>query len=150
MSHNLLRLIPADPGFQPAPAAVDEAFALLREQLPPASYIQLNRSDEIQFVDQGGNFERVLCPNCSQDLTSQWSAWMDESHRSQFRIRTIKLPCCKREADLNDLTYEWPAGFADIAFEVQHPQGQDWLHQRAHQMLEQVLRCRIKQILARY
>lgn len=150
MSDNYLRIIPIDLLFEPFPEAVDAAMTLLGQLAPANESIQVRRTDEIRFLDQGENFERVLCPYCRHDLTNVCTVWMEKSWESRFTVREISLPCCDRSTDLNDLTYEWPAGFARIALEVQNPEPVEWLDRNAQEKIEQVLGCGIRQILAHY
>ncbi|MEP7362692.1 MAG: hypothetical protein ABI972_05505 [Acidobacteriota bacterium] len=150
MSDNYLRLIPADPEFQPLPGALDDAMQLLNQLVPLAAERRVRQGDEVQFVDQGENFERVLCPHCGNDLTDQWLPWMETSSQSRFVVRTIVLPCCSRHADLNDLEYKWPAGFAKAILELENPDPAEFLDSEALKNLERLLRCKIRQVLAHY
>jgi len=75
---------------------------------------------------------------------------MENSFKSQFTQREITLPCCNREADLNSLLYEWPAGFASFILEVENPDPAEWLSDEAQKSLERILGCKLRQILAHY
>jgi hypothetical protein len=150
MSDTFLRLIPVQPEFQPSHEAAETAVLALRKHLPADAAVEARRFPEIQFVDQGSNFERVLCPRCNAEITSHWLDWMDEAHKSKFAQRTIKLPCCLEEADLNDLIYEWPAGLASFKLEALFFLESAWLPQSAQSEIEAILGCRIRQILGHY
>ena len=83
MSETVLRVIPNDPQFGPlehAAAAAVRSF----EMMLPAAAVKVLRFSKIRFVDQGSNFEEILCPHCSQEITDDWSMWMDESAQSDF------------------------------------------------------------------
>ncbi len=47
---------------------------------------------------------------------------MDEDYDgSGFRLDSFKLPCCQATCTLNELTYDWPQGFARFSLEVMNP-----------------------------
>jgi hypothetical protein len=64
------------------------------------------------FFDQGGNFEKVQCPACHEDVTNQWPEWMDKAFEYQFADLTLTMPCCGLATNLNTLGYFPAAGFA--------------------------------------
>ncbi len=150
MSDTLLRLIPEQPQFEPSDAAGEMAVRALKALIPTAAAVNAHRFQEIRFVDQGSNFERILCPHCRQEITGHWSVWMDECSKSRFTQRKVVVPCCQRESDLNDLVYEWPAGFARFVLEVENPDPSEWLPDPAQKSLESILGCGVRQILTHY
>jgi hypothetical protein len=150
MSDNFLRLIPEQPQFEPSHQASETALGLLKALMLNATAVNARRFKEIRFVDQGANFERVLCPHCNLEITSHWSRWMEDCSQSQFTQREFTLPCCNKESDLNDLAYHWPAGFAKFILEVENPNPAEWLRGEVQKSLELVLGCKIRQILAHY
>lgn len=121
MSDNILKLIPTDPTW-PGPdqdTTVAAAAALLA---PHAAAITVERSEEIRFVDAGANFERVVCPYCQTELDSNWwSNQMDRADTTQFEHLDTITPCCHTPASLNDLTYQWPQGFARWTLLIHNP-----------------------------
>jgi hypothetical protein len=149
MSDSFLRLIPEEPPFEPSYEASEAAVRTLKALMPTA-VVSVKRFPEIRFVDQGSNFERIRCPNCQREITSHWSSWMDVCARRQFAQRMTVMPCCKKESDLNDLVYEWPAGFARFVLEVANPDPAEWLASPVQKRLETVLGCAVRQILAHY
>jgi hypothetical protein len=150
MSDTFLRIIPTDPVFVPTFEAGEMARLKLIELLPAADEVEKIQFAEIQFVDQGGNFERLLCPYCKADLTQHMSKWFDAASQSRFTARKVSLPCCANSADLNDLDWQWPAGFATFMLEAKNPHLPGWLPEGAKKNLEAVLGCRLREIYAHY
>src|SRR5262245_35207479 len=111
MSDTYLRIIPDDPKFVPSTACERTAVEVLRAVVPGCQ-VRVKRTDEVEFIDAGENFERVLCPHCGADLTEFWLSVMDRAASTGFSNLTFNTPCCRRSADLNQLAYEWPAAFA--------------------------------------
>jgi hypothetical protein len=124
MSDNWLRLIPTDPGWLPTRAETDTAVNLLRSWLPEAQDVTSRVSDQIEFVDQGANFERVTCPSCGSEVAmDSWSEAVGLAYESEFTNLSITTACCGQSTSLNDLHYEWPAGFARFVMEAKNPNG---------------------------
>ena len=122
MSDNLLRFIPTDPEFVPQQASAERALGHLVAVVPAAEEVTQATSENVQFVDPGANFERVSCPQCGQELSIEW--WqdrMDEAFTDNFATLSITTPCCGTTVSLNDLKYEWPAGFARFVLEARNP-----------------------------
>ena len=140
MSDNYLRLIPSSPAFIPDKNAIDKVVFLLKEDFPNPSP---------QFIDQGVNFERVVCPCCNETLDLRW--WqnaMDNAFANKFQNLIVKIPCCGIETTLNDLIYDWPAGFAQFLIEISNP-GMDVTDVRLNQ-LETILGSPLRKIWAHY
>lgn len=151
MSDSFLRIIPRDPGHLPEAAAQERTLALIRTLLPAAAELRATVHDEIVFVDAGGNLESIACPRCGQRLSLAWWAdAMDVAHALRFSDLFIEVPCCGRRVSLNDLEYEWPAGFARFVIEARDPALGGWLDADASARIETALGTRVRQILARY
>jgi hypothetical protein len=150
MSDNFLRIIPTTPDYVPTIEAIETAKRKLMALLPAAEEVEQRQFAEIQFVDQGANFERLLCPHCKADITEQLPQWMDTASQTQFKARNISLPCCENSADLNDLVWQGPAGFATFMLEARNPQLSGRLPEGAKRDLEMVLGCEIREINAHY
>jgi hypothetical protein len=118
--------------------------------LVPDSEVVAKRSDEVQFFDPGENFERVLCPNCRTDVTSSWPSAMDHAAPTRFSDLRFETPCCGMATDLNQLVYEWPAGFARFVLEVSGFNVGQFLTEEQFESVAQSLGCRVRQILCRY
>jgi hypothetical protein len=100
---------------------------LLKARFPASSDIHIICSDEVRFVDPGDNFSRIFCPSCQEELSSDW--WgdtMDRAYEKQFLDLAVTVPCCRTTTTLNDLRYEWPAGFARFRLEVRSPGIPSW------------------------
>ena len=134
----------------PQPDAADEAVNTLRSWLPTADLVEADLSNNVQFIDQGGNFERVVCPACGTELpTAAWSDAMDDAFRTDFAQLDIRMPCCGADTSLNDLRYESPAGFARFVLEARNPGIRDLpTEQRAR--LEDILATPLRMIWAHY
>jgi hypothetical protein len=122
LSENVLRLIPTDPHFVPDDASAQRAKDQFAQFVPGADEVTETRSEDIQFVDPGANLERISCPRCGQDLAIEW--WqerMDAASATRFIALAVTTPCCGANVSLNDLNYEWPAGFARFVLEALNP-----------------------------
>jgi hypothetical protein len=121
MSDNIIRWIPVKPSFVPRDAEVARAVAWLQARAPQADVVTAKLSDEIRFVDCGGNFEAIYCPRCETVVPFEW--WrekMDLSAAIKFETRGVQLPCCGANEALETLRYHWPAGFARFVLEVRN------------------------------
>ena len=86
MTDHFLILIPTDPHYLPPSEKEQMAKDYLLSILPEADDIVCLRSDMVQFVDQGQNFERVICPVCSTELSvPDWQQMMDGALREKTR-----------------------------------------------------------------
>ena len=119
MSDDVLKLISSSTTYAPSEEAIDKALAIIKETLPFANNVKVEVSESPRFINQGSNWERVVCPNCNAVIdTSWWQHAMDEAYESGFRNLAVKVPCCGTETYLNELKYEWPAGFARFSIEI--------------------------------
>jgi hypothetical protein len=162
LSTSIIRLIPTIPEYVPDVLSQKRAVELLGSFLPtpdPQSETTAKVTEHVEFVDQGTNFERIVCPFCSSQLTIEW--WhevMDRAHEEHFTDLSITTPCCQAEGSLNDLRYEWPAGFARFILELREPFTIDaqgvWqmleLNQAMLEKLQDTLGCRLRVIWAHY
>lgn len=145
MSTDMLRLIPSDPAFVPAPAAQEAARAKLASYVPRAEIVTATVADTAMFVDQGGEWKRVLCPACGAEVDEAW--WVravDAAHGSGFANLTARMPCCGATTSLNDLRYDRPAGFARFVLEALNP-GTD-LNDGQMRSLEGILGCSLRKM----
>ncbi|MDY7041417.1 MAG: hypothetical protein SVX38_11190, partial [Chloroflexota bacterium] len=133
----------------PGAAVIHRAYDLLSNYLPGSDEIDYEVTETIRFIDQGENWERVLCPVCGTELdTIWWQEAMDTAYQLGFTDLLVNLPCCSAVSSLNDLQYEWPAGFARFTLEARNP-GTD-LNDDELKLLEQVLGCKLRKIWAHY
>ncbi|HST03515.1 MAG TPA: hypothetical protein VLQ48_02130 [Chloroflexia bacterium] len=139
MSIDIIKLIPSSPEYVPDALAQERAVAFLKSLLlpnpDPSSEITTEVTEHVEFIDQGTNFERIVCPFCEAELTIEW--WhevMDKAYEERFGDLSIAAPCCHIETSLNDLQYEWPAGFARFVLKLYEPFSID--SKGVYQMLE--------------
>jgi hypothetical protein len=149
VADDFLRLIPAAPTFMPPLTARQRAEARLRELLSRAEAVRSRATEHVEFVDQGGNVERVSCPECGADLGNWWPDAMDRAHAHHFADLAVTVPCCGAATSLNDLRYDWPAGFARFVLEALNPGVPD-LPDTALAELEQRLGARLRVVRAHY
>jgi len=132
MSDHWIVLIPKDPHFLPDEESRKAALAKFAEVAPQSAEIDEIIYDSVQFIDCGGNFERVLCPFCAEEEeeeeepgeidTDWWHDIMDQDYSEEdgFQLKKYPVPCCGRSLALNELEYEWPMGFARYALEARN------------------------------
>jgi hypothetical protein len=46
---------------------------------------------------------------------------MDKASENKFTDLSVVVPCCGSKTSLNELRYEWPAGFAQFIIEIINP-----------------------------
>jgi hypothetical protein len=149
MSENILKIISTIPDYVPDSRIIDDVEKLLTDHFIFAEDISIEITDEVRFIDQGANFEEILCPHCKQPLDDQWwKIQMDAAYRKDFHDLAIKSPCCKNQTSLNELMYVWPAGFARFSIEIRSP-SQD-IDANFIRVLEGVLGTTLKEIWAHY
>ncbi len=73
---------------------------------------------------------------------------MDIAHAENFQSLEAQMPCCGKACSLNDLKYEWPAGFARFVIEVENSANLLTAEQR--QVVEDKLGCELRAIWAHY
>jgi len=145
----MLRLVPGDPDVLPSPDARREAQELFTSFVPGADVARAIVTDDVQFIDCGSNLERVLCPNCYADLLpeDQWGTLMDAAYQTHFTILCLPMPCCGAMLSLNELEYDWPAGFGRFVLKARNP-GIAALDPAMLNRIESVLGCRLRTIWA--
>lgn len=149
MSDSILKVFPVEPTFIPTQEAQDRVEKFFSSLFPDADEISIDISEETIFVDPGENFERVLCPACGRVLEIDW--WieaMNTAAKDRFSLLDVQLPCCSLKTTLNDLCYEWPAGFARFVIQVRNP----WkdIDEQSIQQLEAILGCKLRIVKALY
>lgn len=168
MSDSWYILIPEDPNYVPDRSRREQALMLFSHYLDGAEEINAPVYDKIVFIDQGENFATVSCPACRSKLDEGWWGaqmseacgldpkidWMDagdyfENAQPTFESLDVVVPCCGSFVSLNDLKYNFPAGFARFALEAQYPPIPDLSDEHLAQ-LERVLGCKLRKIWARY
>jgi hypothetical protein len=149
MSENVLKIIPMKGDYAPSVRQQVQARDLISDFLPNAEAIVVELTNSIEFVDQGTNFEQVKCPLCHSILSIDWwQETMDRAYSMHFDNLAIETPCCASSTSLNDLDYEWPAGFSRFKIEIRSPRSE--LTEKLFADLESLLGCKLRQIWAHY
>ncbi len=147
MSDNFVILIPDSPIYVPSREAQERALTLFREFTRDGDESHAEELSRIQFIDCGGNFERVVCPDCHTELDQGWfGRAMSEDYKDGFQLSPIVLPCCSARRRLDELVFDWPQGFARFKLEARNP-GIGELPAEMIARLEQILGCRLLTIL---
>jgi hypothetical protein len=150
VSDNYLRLIPTDPAWRPQADAVQRAVATLTALVPSADAVEAELYDGVTFIDQGTNFEKLSCPNCHAGLTMDWWAdRMGDASDARFTRLDVTTPCCGTKTSLNDLDYDWPAGFACAELSVRNPQ-RGWLDDAQLSKVAAQLGHPLRQVMSHY
>ena len=108
--------------YRPKEDAVQEVIDIVYPLFPLAGGVNIKQNDKPQFVDPGSNFERVICMQCGAAIDQTW--WqriMDKASENKFTDLSVVVPCCGSKTSLNELRYEWPAGFAQFIIEIINP-----------------------------
>lgn len=150
MSSNVLKIIPQDPYFVPT----QEAMELVAEELTRylskrKEDIKVITTDKVRFVDPGSNLREIQCPFCCCIIDFDW--WqeaMDQLYEEKFKSLAIETPCCYKITSLNNLIYDWTAGFARFSIEVLDPNGD--ITQEQQKVLETILGYEIRKIWSHY
>lgn len=129
MSDTWLIVFPTDPGWLPDTRQERRAAEVIARLVPAARQPELTRTAGIELIDAGTNFETIRCPRCRLELDMSW--WDEQMNRqcsrdNGFDLPPIVTPCCGASTGLNDLTYEWPQGFARWTASVLYPD-RGWL-----------------------
>ena len=149
LSVNYLRLIPESPTYIPNVAKRRVAEQYLKKQFPQIESIEFIESKETLFVDSGSNWETIRCPVCEAELCDNW--WkksMDSAYENRFSDLNVSTPCCGSRTTLNDLNYNWPAGFARFIVEIRNPP-RDITGEEITE-LDGILDCRLRKVWAHY
>ena len=150
MSDNILRIIPDAPDFIPDFNSMDQAVLFLGTVIDNGDEIESKVNENIIFVDPGSNLESVSCPSCSSDITDWWSKEMDNLYKNHFSTLEITTPCCQNSLSMNDLDYNFQAGFARFVIEIRNPSIGGLLDDTIVKQVESLLGCKVRQIMAHY
>jgi hypothetical protein len=126
MSDTILRVFPVDPEFVPDQGAVERAVEEAW-QLFSGRYVEVETetSDQVVFVDNGENLERIVCPRCGNEIDLEWWADRMEEAIQDFEpvpaCHPLEVPCCGGQVRIDELVYDWPVGFARFVLDVWNP-----------------------------
>ncbi len=123
MSDNFLRFVPVNPESSPGDAETAAGIEVLVAAFPDSDVVEAESHDSVQFIDCGGNFESVRCPQCRADLLEDgsWGQMMNTARASGMAERRFDLPCCGASTALEDLAYFWPVAFGRLSLDVRNP-----------------------------
>lgn len=148
MGTTILKIIPTNPYFVPDSTNQNLAATLLKNLYNP-NEIVLNTFDDIQFVDQGSNFDDVRCNYCGTIINIEdWQQAMDISFENKFTDLLFITPCCSKQSSLNELIYNMPAGFSKFEINVIDPENP--LNDDNLKELAVILKTSLRIIWARY
>ncbi|MFD8781106.1 hypothetical protein [Kitasatospora sp. NPDC059599] len=125
MSDDVLSVIPADPYWQPEPAAAERAVAVVAGlvEADDDAEVEVGWYERPTVVDCGENLERIGCPHCGGLIEPVWWADLSEEHAADgFATLAVTVPCCGSATTLDVLGYDWPCGFARFEIEVWNPE----------------------------
>lgn len=125
MSDHLLRYVPAAPFWQPSPEDAERAAALLRSVLPEADAITASFEERIVLYDPGANWSGVACHACGADAEPWFAEAVEAVLAAGSDSLDVAAPCCGTRLSLNDLRFDWPAGFGRFALEARNPNVRD-------------------------
>lgn len=118
VSSNFLKLIPTDPKYFPTDAQQNECEKLLKSIYPELT-VKSQVTKQIEFVDQGENFEALYCNLCGKEMNIElWQEEMEKASVNNFNELSFTTSCCKTKTSLNDLKYEKPAGFSRFIISI--------------------------------
>ena len=77
-----------------------------------------------------------------------WQEAMDKAFVNNFNDLIVITPCCNSVLSLNDLIYEWPAGFSSTSIEIKNAEKN--LGPNEKKKLENILKVKVRIIWAHY
>ena len=144
----ILRIISTDPAYVSNHEQQVQATEFL-EKVYPNNKVQCILKDTIEFVDQGQNFDSIICPFCGRSIeTEYWQDAMEKADQNHFTDLTIMTPCCNKKTSLNDLRYITPARFAKFILSIDDPETE--IKEIDVTALEKVLNTHLRIIYAHY
>ena len=148
MSSTFLKIISTNPSFVLDQGRVESARTFLYK-FYQKTQIEFVTTDTIEFVDQGENFESVRCNLCGIEMeTETWQNAMDSAYKDHFEDLSFITGCCNKKTALNNLEYNWPAGFARSVISISGPQ--NGLTEKDLEELANVVGSQLKIIRAKY
>ena len=116
----------------------------MKEFAPSSDDVKLETTESIRFIDCGGNFERVLCPDCGSEIAMDWwAARIGEEFDGGVRLQKLALSCCGARRSLAELDYEWPQGFARFSLSARNA-GVGEVSDEVKEEFERRLGCKLR------
>jgi hypothetical protein len=144
----ILRIISTNPSYIPNKQQQQQAKDFLTK-IYPKHKTECISKDKIEFVDQGQNFDSIVCPFCGKSIeTEYWQDAMEKADENHFTDLIIITPCCNKHTSLNDLKYITPAGFARFILSVNDPETE--IEEENIVALQKILNTQLRIIYAHY
>src|SRR5258708_1994787 len=100
MSDTFLRIIPTSPSYIPNKIRQSKAQHLL-EELFGKQEVEVQTTEEVEFIDQGQNFKTIYCNSCGQKIELEvWQNIMNVAYETKFENLIFHPPCCSVETSL--------------------------------------------------
>jgi hypothetical protein len=116
-----IRIIPLKPELELQKEISVSLIKYLSKEFPNKEIV-IQLDSTISFVDCGQGFEKVVCPNCGNEISMDyWQETMDKTFKTNFKDLSIKTFCCQTVTDLNSLKYQADCGFAKTIVTVNDP-----------------------------
>lgn len=148
MSFTVIKIISTEPTFEPTKNNQVTAKKFLTN-FYNSNQISFETTKDIEFVDQGENFESVSCDLCGHKIEiDNWQNEMENAHKKQFSNLIFKTTCCNKTTSLNNLIYKLPAGFAKFVISITDSDVQ--LNENQLRDLEKTLVTKLRIITAHY
>jgi len=156
MSDHVLKIVPTDRRYVPAPETHASALKLLL-QLAPGEMPEVRASEKLLYIDAGEALEWIVCPKCRsrlnvlEDPHQEW-CWAIEKQVSQQGVEsvTVTVPCCKTSVPFGELDFE-DGAIARFELVIWNPDVDEYqLPDSSMAQLEKALGCALKQVWAHY
>lgn len=142
---------PDRPWWQPGPddgRAAGELVASLTLVQGDTGCCEVKWLERVTIVDCGENLERIRCPQCGRELTTDW--FVDELNQrfdadGGCASLDVVVPCCATATTFNDLDYDWPMAFA--SFEITSWNGSRLLEPGSDGLLDPEKAAEVEQVL---
>jgi hypothetical protein len=150
MSDNFMIILPENVNYVPNKLQYNHAKKIITEIASDADDIEFNIYDNIIFFDCGENFEQIICPSCSSEISIDW--WQDrmgeDFQDNGFIMNKYLTPCCGETKTLQELNYIETQGFAKFAIEIRNTMLKDF-KSKYQSKLEKILNTKLQVIYKR-
>jgi hypothetical protein len=137
VTDDVLRIVPADPSWQPDDETALRVAELVRSRFPvgEGGWTGTRFADRPELLDCGNDVQRVGCPACAGEIDHAWFV-AETEHRDPHLSLDRVTPCCGAATTLDALVVEPPVAFARFSIEVWDPTS---VNDAAVEAVEQVL-----------
>ncbi len=148
MSDFITKIVPINYDYIAGEEQIQAAIMYIKEVVPDYQ-IAAEVFDTTQFIDCGGELEKIKCPDCGEEISFDWwGAAMDTAAEKEFSDLSVKLPCCGRDGSLNDLEYYLPCGYARMEITITNMERR--FREKELDKIGELLGEKVRLILARY